>query len=188
MNRCVKSLLVPVVAVAMLAACGDDDDPDVTSSTATEDTTTETTTEALALDHTVVRYHFGDSSVPPEHHRSYTVTVSKTKARIVVDSYGDVLHRATEPIDEQTWAGLVGDVSAMLEDGGEYDSEEGCAGGTSRGLEATNPDSGEEYLQISVDLCGGDEEGAQIADDVDSAIAPVLAKFDMETLLAAADD
>lgn len=90
-------LLIPVAALTMLAACGADDDPVVTGSGATDATTATTAAsgEPLALDHTVVRYHYRDSSVPPEHHRSYTVTVTPDEAHIGVDSYGDVLHDET---------------------------------------------------------------------------------------------
>ena len=38
-----------------------------------------------------ITYHFGDASVPPKYHRSYTVTVTTDKVRIVVDSYGKIL-------------------------------------------------------------------------------------------------
>ena len=34
-------------------------------------------------------YRFGDASVPPDYHRSYTITVTAGGVRIVVDSYGD---------------------------------------------------------------------------------------------------
>ena len=34
-----------------------------------------------------ITYHFGDASVPPEYHRSYTITVAPDKIDMVVDSY-----------------------------------------------------------------------------------------------------
>jgi len=41
---------------------------------------------------TKIIYSYGDSSVPPQYHRSYTITVTNEKLHIVVDSYGDILH------------------------------------------------------------------------------------------------
>ena len=42
-------------------------------------------------DDATVTYAFTDSSVPPQYHRSVTLTVTRDEAHIVVDSYGDVL-------------------------------------------------------------------------------------------------
>ena len=55
--------------------------------------------EAVELDpaSATVEYHYQDSSVPPEYHRSYTLTVTQGEADLVVDSYGDVLHDETAP-------------------------------------------------------------------------------------------
>jgi len=72
-----STLLVLLVA----ASCGGDDDrrPDAATLTVT--------------------YRYQDASVPPEYHRSYDVIVGDGEARVVVDSYGDVLHDVTELVD-----------------------------------------------------------------------------------------
>jgi len=40
-------------------------------------------------------YSFKDASVPPQYHRSYTISVTGSQAHIVVDSYGDILAETT---------------------------------------------------------------------------------------------
>ena len=44
---------------------------------------------------TKIVYSYGDSSVPPKYHRSYTITATKDGIRIVVDSYGNILADTT---------------------------------------------------------------------------------------------
>ncbi len=36
-------------------------------------------------------YRYGDSSVAPDYHRSYTITVTETTKEIAIDSYGNVV-------------------------------------------------------------------------------------------------
>ena len=38
-----------------------------------------------------VEYRYGDSSLPPDYHRSYTITITEDKKTISIDSYGKVL-------------------------------------------------------------------------------------------------
>ncbi|HEY8523946.1 MAG TPA: hypothetical protein VIL48_03215 [Acidimicrobiales bacterium] len=132
----------------------------------------------------VVEYHFQDSSVPPEHHRSYTLTVEPSGARIVVDSYGDVLHDERAPVDDATWSQLIAAVEGVdgLGGGGADD----CAGGTAHDLWVTDGEHGNDDPAIAahVPVCGGD--GREDADRVERAVRPALDLFDMETLLAAA--
>jgi hypothetical protein len=40
---------------------------------------------------TSVTYRYGDASVAPDYHRSYTITITDSTKTIVIDSYGDVL-------------------------------------------------------------------------------------------------
>ncbi len=39
-----------------------------------------------------IEYSYGDSSVPPEYHRSFVVHITKEKITIKVDSYGDIIN------------------------------------------------------------------------------------------------
>ena len=42
-------------------------------------------------------YLFVDASVPPQFHRSYSITITEDTLSVVVDSYGDVLHQKSFP-------------------------------------------------------------------------------------------
>jgi hypothetical protein len=117
-----------------------------------------------------ITYHFGDASVPPEFHRSYTLTIDPTQVHAVVDSYGDVLGDVTEPLPADVWDRLVADIGtvAQLDTGG--DADEGCAGGTSRSIEIT--DDGETVVEKDVYVCGGANEAP--AATLDAYVQPVL--------------
>ena len=55
---------------------------------------------------TQIEYRYGDSSVAPDYHRSYTITVTDTAKKIVVDSYGKVVltkHYSNTPSDFQAF-------------------------------------------------------------------------------------
>jgi hypothetical protein len=133
-------------------------------------------------DTAVVEYRFTDSSVPPEYHRSYTLTVADGEARIVVDSYGDVLHDETEAVDDATWTELLDNVQELdsLGDG----ADDQCDGGTSHELVVTDgehPD-GDPAVAAHVGVCGG--SGRDDADQLEGAVQPALHLFDMDVLLA----
>jgi hypothetical protein len=115
----------------------------------------------------VITYEFRDSSVPPEYHRSYTLTVRRDEVHVVVDSYGDVIGETTEPLPEDVWDGLVAgfDDVATIES---VDSD--CTGGTGRALRVTEGD--EVVVDFSLSPCQG--EGEAEADEVDSYVEPVI--------------
>ena len=129
-----------------------------------------------------VEYRFNDSSVAPEYHRSYTITVQGGEARMVVDSYGDELHDVTEPVDDEVWTDLLARVAALPPTGGEPSDD--CTGGTSRELQATDVKHppGDPAVLVRAAPCGG--EGEEDADAIDAAVEPVVALFDTEELLA----
>ncbi|OIQ36541.1 MAG: hypothetical protein BM555_02500 [Crocinitomix sp. MedPE-SWsnd] len=52
-------------------------------------------------------YRFQDSSVPPQYHRSYEITISPTKINTVVDSYGDVLAQEELECSAESFAALI---------------------------------------------------------------------------------
>ena len=45
----------------------------------------------LDPDSAVVKVAFRDSSVPPEYHRSWRLTLDSDEIAVVVDSYGDIV-------------------------------------------------------------------------------------------------
>jgi len=140
---------------------------------------------SVDADTAVVEYRFTDSSVPPEYHRSYTLTVAGGEARIVVDSYGDVLHDETAAVDDATWTALLDDVEQL--DGLGDDPDDQCDGGTSHELQVTDRDhaDGDPAVAAHVGVCGG--SGRDDADQVERAVQPALDLFDMDLLLAPSD-
>ena len=132
---------------------------------------------SLVDDATEVTYHFYDSSVPPEYHRSYVVTATDGEVHIVVDSYGDVLHDETTSLDAATFDTVLEDIDGLESSEAEDD---GCTGGTSSELIVTDADDSV-LLSISTSSCGDDGvDGEQL----EQIVAPLLAGFDMDTLLA----
>jgi hypothetical protein len=144
---------VVVVMALGLAACGDDDDQAV----------------AEIGDNSVIEYHYGDASVEPESHRSYTLTISPDEVHVVVDSYGDVLQDTTVPLPAEVWTGLaenVGELAAIDSD----DGGDGCDGGTSRSMSVTN--GSDVVYDLELGVCGGANDDA--ADRLDAYVAPVI--------------
>lgn len=160
-----RLVLISAAAVAAMslpaAGCGSDAQ-DPSPSTATRLTSAGT-----------VRYRYGDSSVAPPYHRSYTIEVTSSEAHVVVTSYGDTITDTRHRVAPEVWAGLgdgVDDVRRLRAP----DDTGGCAGGTSRELRVT--DSGQDLVDMSVEVCGG--TNAALADAIDAYIAPVIDGID----------
>jgi hypothetical protein len=153
--------LFALAVVAPFAACGGSDDSD-----------------GVELDPATAKlvYQFHDSSVPPEFHRSYTLTADATEANLVVDSYGDVLHDVTEPMDDQVWGRAVAAAAGMT-DPSDATSEGGCAGGTSEELHVSNEQ--EDVVDVFVDHCGSSD-----GTDLTPVVGEMLGLFDLDALLA----
>lgn len=60
-----------------------------------------------------LEYHFQDASVPPQYHRSYTITANAKKGHVSVDSYGTILAEEDFEIDEKTWQELQKQASSL---------------------------------------------------------------------------
>lgn len=162
-----RVLVLTAVVVTVLSGCGN--------------TTGGFPLVGLDPDLTQIDYRFTGPSVEPKYHRSYSLIASAGEANIVVDSYGDVLYDETAPIDDETWRALVR-AAASLDIPSSGDSDD-CVGGGFRELLVT--EGGDPILDVAVNVCG-DESQAQV-DVVDGFMAPLLALFDMETLLAPSD-
>jgi len=131
---------------------------------------------------TQIEYRFNDSSLPPEYHRSYTVTADEGQVHIVVDSYGDVLHDETAALDDQTWLTLLSAAKNLgAVSSGEQD--ECPPGSTSRDLLIS--EAGDTPLLEIRGVC--EEQGSTEVQAIDTFVAPLLELFDMETLLAPAE-
>ena len=150
-------------ALTLLAACGDEQND---------------RSSFLVADAATVRlvYRFNDSSVPPEYHRSYTLTADSLSANLVVDSYGDVLHDVIEPNVDAVWHRALG-ASADVAEAADVTTD-GCAGGTSEELRML--DEGDVVLiDVHVDHCG-----TSAGPDLAAVVSELLALFDLDVLLA----
>jgi hypothetical protein len=159
-----RALFTAMGLVVAAAGCGDDGpaEPDAA--------------------HAQLTYHYQDSSVPPEYHRSYTLELTGADdgahGELVVDSYGDELHRVDVDVEPDVWEAAVTDLAAL--DLSSSGTEDGCAGGTARSIELDA--DGERLVAADLDVCGG--AGADAADELDAVVAPLLADLDMDSLLA----
>ena len=116
-----------------------------------------------------VTYEFHDSSVPPPFHRSFVLTFTRERARIVVDSYGDMLADQDAPMTPAVWD-EVSQSFAELSDIVIEEPEQGCTGGTGFALSVTE---GGPTLEGSA--CGGANSNAE--QRVADWIAPVRSLF-----------
>lgn len=119
-----------------------------------------------------VTYEFHDSSVPPPYHRSYVLTFDHAGARIVVDSYGDILADRTAPMTADAWATVAQsypDVAGIEI----VEPAQGCTGGTSFAITVAGAGAADVALHGS--QCGGVNSDA--ADRVANWVAPVRALF-----------
>ena len=104
-----------------------------------------------------ISYRFEDSSVPPEFHRSYTITVSPEKATIIVDSYGDILAEKTYKIRKKQFLNIITSLDTNNIRNQPLENNSGCVGGTSEFLSYWDEKS--EIFSASVFHCGGIDSG-----------------------------
>lgn len=119
-----------------------------------------------------VTYEFRDSSVPPPFHRSFVLVFDRSQARIVVDSYGDILAEQATPMTPEAWdrvaegyPGVRGLVLAQPEDA--------CTGGT--GFAATVAEDGTVSFSVQGLACGGVNSDA--AERLAEWVRPVRSLF-----------
>jgi len=115
---------------------------------------------------TKVIYAFNDASVPPQYHQSYTITVTKDQAHIIIDSYGDILAEKTIELPEHKLVELAKYIKLChIREKESNDNLEPCTGGTSKSLTIY---SGENtILSGTIDQCGGLTSG-NLYGDTDS--------------------
>lgn len=133
---------------------------------------------------TEIDYVFTDSSAPPYYRLRYTLTADADGARVVVESYGDVLHNETASIEDQTWQTLVRSALSVAIPSSDDPYE--CPGATYRDLQIQEIDppldANDLVLEAEVAVCGASSQAR--ADAIDAFVAPLLELFDMEALLA----
>ncbi len=127
----------------------------------------------------VVTYAFFDSSVPPQYHRSITLTVTRDDAHIVVDSYGDVLADKHVPTPAGVWATL-GETLPTVQDLTVTDPGQGCTGGT--GIDLTVVAGAETLVALSPQFCAGSNDALEAP--IRAWIAPARDLFPATDVLA----
>ncbi len=106
---------------------------------------------------TKIIYHFGDASVPPPYHRSYTVELNKDSLNIVVNSYGDILAKASYQLDSLQFDSIVANIDKYKIKNQKNKQNRGCTGGTSESISYFNGD--EKIFYGYVYHCGGTDFG-----------------------------
>jgi hypothetical protein len=106
---------------------------------------------------TRIVYLYGDSSVPPQYHRSYRIDVSSMEARITVDSYGSVLADRSYRIMRSDFDGLLDSLASNAIRNVPPRDNDGCTGGTSETISTFN----QQTLTFSGQVyhCGGEDSG-----------------------------
>jgi hypothetical protein len=114
---------------------------------------------------TEIVYSFGDSSVPPKYHRSYSIKANMDSISIVVDSYGDILCDTSYTLSEEQFKELVNYTKECeINNKKEIKKEDDCTGGTSKSIGIYNDDA--ELVYGTVYKCGGRANGT-LDGDVD---------------------
>lgn len=121
-----------------------------------------------------VVYELHDAAVADDDDRSYTLTVWRGTARLVVRS-GDDVQDIGRPIDDELWQRTL--AQAMDFASAESVRSDDCSVGISEELTVLDGDKAE-LVHVFVDNCGV-AEGPRIQD----AVSDVLAQFDLATLL-----
>lgn len=166
--RATVLLLGPVLIMPVLASCTMSASTDAASA----GPTSQSSSSSPLPDDAVITYRFTDSSVPPQYHRSWTLTVTKQAEEIAVDSYGDVLGGGRAETPEAVWAGLAAGLPQIQSLAVSEDTQ-GCTGGT--GEAVTVESGGAVLVDLSVYECGG--VNAEAAEALRAWIAPARAEF-----------
>ena len=120
----------------------------------------------------VVSYAYHDSSVPPQYHRSESLTVTQGEAHLVIDSYGDVLADERVPTPTAVWD-LLGSTLPSVEGLEAQPDEDDCTGGT--GIDLVIASGEETFLDLRPQFCGGTNEALQAP--IQTWIAPARELF-----------
>ena len=106
---------------------------------------------------TKMEYRFGDASVAPQYHRSYTISVSNSKKTITIDSYGDVLLQRQYDITTEEFLKFREAVAEKGISTHEEKEVSGCTGGKTEYIRLYKGD--EMYFDAYVYHCGGEDTG-----------------------------
>lgn len=129
---------------------------------------------------TTIVYEFTDSSVPPEYHRSFTLTVEGGIGTIVVGTYDEETARDEQEVSSAVVEDLVaaynaGDLADVFDV--KLPDDNGCGGGQT--FELTF-DDGSEEASTTIYRCSDESEEPALA--LAAVADPLLDPFDIDTL------
>ncbi len=103
-------------------------------------------------------FKFHDASVPPEYHRSFTLTIEKDKTHLLVDSYGEIITDTLLQLKNETSQKMLSLVNKhQIKNKSKNIVDEGCTGGT--GISIKYGFEKEVFCDGYVYFCGGITEG-----------------------------
>lgn len=111
-------------------------------------------------------YHFGDRSVAPAYHRSYTITVTPRMAKMTIESYSDILKRDSVVLTADKYNRFKKSLEALHITTAAEPAPNGCTGGISKSLRLYAGSKKE--IKGSVYYCGGKAQGS-LSGNVDAA-------------------
>ena len=112
-----------------------------------------------------ISYYFRDAPIPPTYHRSYAITVTLNRVKIVVDSYGDILAEKEYQIRNSQFKDVIHSLKRNRIRNSTLGVDEGCTGGTCEKI--SYADGEKEIFSGTVCHCGGEDTG-DLAGDVKS--------------------
>lgn len=98
-------------------------------------------------------FHYQDSSVPPEDHRSYTISAYPDSISIIVDSYGDIINEKTFNLSKEKFDSLIMALDKNKIKNCKETNHKGCTGGTSRSVIVYG--ESETFTNGTMSMCGG---------------------------------
>jgi hypothetical protein len=102
-------------------------------------------------------YKFHDSSVPPEYHRSFTITVTKDSIAKFVDSYGDTISYEKKSIPDEKFLALKKLVTEAQISNCPTSGRDNCTGGT--GISIYLYEGNKQVFKGYAAQCGGQNTG-----------------------------
>ena len=105
-------------------------------------------------DTTRFEYRYGDSSLPPDYHRSYTIAITDSMKSITIDSYGTVLLKRQYPNTPAEFQAFKEELSTKGIKKRKEKKSDPCDGGTSETIRMYNAD--EMFFNAYVYHCSGE--------------------------------
>lgn len=137
--------------------------PELTSSS---DTTT--------IDQLIYKFH--DSSVPPQYHRSYVITITSETIKKRVHSYGETISEDEHECTPEEFNAVLAAFKKAKIKNCKLPEDRGCSGGT--GVSVITSKAGEAVFQGYRSDCGGSNSGTMCGDtgEVLQALNKILRK------------